>query len=126
MHLEWGDNNVLYAVFDYDPNEFRRSVTTSSEYALYVIYDGKRWPFADYVRKIIGLDYPAQKATTELISYTITPGEPVSVPIYLNDLGIALPTGNYEISKEVEIQVEDVIYSQEYTAQFAILEEPAK
>lgn len=125
MHLEWENSDVLYAVFDYQPNEYHRRVTASSEYELRVIHNGKRWPFADYVRKVMGLDYPAQKAETQWITYTITSGKPVSIPIYLNDLGIDLPAGTYEISKEVEVQIEDVIYTREYTAQFAIVEEAA-
>ena len=127
MQLLFEDNNVLYAVFNYQPHENTAAdeVTTTSEYQLYVIYDGERWPFADYVRQVMGMDYPVVKATTELITYPITPDGPVSVPIYLNDLGIDLPAGTYEISKEVEVQIEDVIYTREYTAQFAILEETA-
>lgn len=125
MHLEWENSDILYAVFDYQSNEYHRRVTTSSEYELRVIHNGKRWPFADYVRKVMGLDYPAQKAETQWITYTITPDKPVSIPIYLNDLGIDLPAGTYEISKEVEVQIEDVIYTREYTAQFAIVEESA-
>lgn len=127
MSLTWEDSNVLNAVFDYQPYEHAvtGALSTTSEYALYVLHNGKRWPFADYVRKILDLEYPAIKATTQWITYSITPGKPVSVPIYLNDLGIDLPAATYEVSKEVTLRIEDEIHVREYTAQFAIVEEAA-
>ncbi len=127
MSLLWENNNVLNAVFDYQPqtNTPFSEVITTSEYELCVIHDGKRWPFADYVREVMGLEYPAQTAQTQWITYTITPDKPISIPIYLNDLGIDLPAGTYEISKEVKLRIEDEIHVREYTAQFAIVEEAA-
>ena len=127
MYLQWEDGNVLNAVFDYHPwsDTAVTEVTATSEYELYVIHNGKRWPFADYVRKILGLKFPAQKATTQWITYTITPDKPEPIPVYLNDLGIDLPAGTYEVVKEVQLRTDRGIQTREYSAQFAIVEESA-
>lgn len=125
MQLQWEDNNVLNAVFEYQPyeNAAADEVTTTSEYKLYIIHNEKRWPFEDYVRKILGIDYPAIEDPVQKVTYVITPDKPVAVPVYLDDLAIELPAGTYEIIKEVNVRIKDEIHVREYIAEFAIVTE---
>ena len=121
----WTDHFVTNAVFYYHPDADSPAgeLTTTSEYKLYAIYNGKRMPIADFVRKVLGQDYPAQKASTQWITYTITAEEPLYVPVNLNDLGIDLPSGIYEVVKEVQLRNDAGIQIREYSVEFGILDD---
>lgn len=126
MRLFWEDGNVVNAVFEYEPTTSQAGFpSTTSEYTLYVIHEGKRWPFEDYVRKVLGQDYPAPEPVTQLTTYTITAGESTVVPVFLDYWGMDLPAGTYELTKEVHLQIGDTRYRREYSARFAIVEEAA-
>lgn len=120
----WENNYVLNMVFHYQPPEGAPTgeLTTTSDYDLYVIHDEKRWPFEDYVRKVLGMDYPATEPTTQRTTYTISPNESLFVPIYLNDL--KLPSAIYEVVKEVQLRTDEGILVREYSVQFAVLVDP--
>ena len=124
MRLVWENGNVVNAVFEYTPTTSLAHFPSVSEaYQLYVIHEGKRWPFEDYVRKVLGQDYPAPEPVTQWSFYTIKAGETTVVPIDLDALGMELPAGTYELTKEVHLQIGDTRYRREYSARFAILEE---
>ena len=120
----WENNYVLNMVFSYQPPEGAPTgeLTTTSDYDLYVIHDEKRWPFEDYVRKVLDRDYPATEPTPQRTTYTISPKETLFVPIYLNDL--KLPPAIYEVVKEVQLRTDEGILMREYSVQFAVLDDP--
>ena len=123
MTLVWEDGGTLNAVFQYEPATSQAGFpTTTQEYQLYAIHDGKRWPFEDHVRKVLGQDYPAREPVTEWTIYTIKAGEQTAVPIDLSELGMELPPGSYELVKEVTLQIGDMRYKKEYSVPFAILD----
>lgn len=123
MDLLWEDGGTLNAVFHYAPTSNQAGFpTTTQEYQLYAIHEGKRWPFEDYVRKVLGQDYPAREPVTDWTIYTIKAGEQTVVPIDLRELGMELPPGPYELVKEVSLQVGDTRYKKEYSVSFAILD----
>lgn len=124
MRLFWEDGSIVNAVFEYEPTSSQAGFpSTTSEYQLYVIHEDKYWPFEDYVRKVLGQDYPTPEPVTQWDSYTIKAGETTSVPVDLSALGMELPAATYEIVKEVRLQIGDTRYVREYSARFAIVDE---
>lgn len=128
MDLICGDANYLAAVFDYHgpAAQIKGELTANNVYTLYVIHNGSQITYADYVRHVLGLDYAPPKVQFALQTYPIGDDNTVKIAVPLSDLYGQLPAASYAVSKEVTLHTEGgQTLTREYTAQFAIVDEPS-
>lgn len=97
------------------------TLTTSPEYEIKALYNGKVLTFGEYMRDVLNYDYADPEFGWDCVLYTINPDSTFTLDINLNVTYGKLPEGIYIFCKPVSLETEaGERLSKTYTATFAV------
>ncbi len=128
---EWGlKMDILFksatefdAVFNHNSSKMtvKGTLTTSPEFEIKAIHNGKSIPYGEYMRNVLKKDYEDPEFAWDTVLYTIAQNKETSIDEYLLGTYDNLPVGQYLLCKKVILTTESgERKTKVYTADFAI------